>query len=265
MIFGEQAPSDRGQAALEQHIMGQWIVTGGASGIGAQVVNDLQKTGEQVVVWDIKPPDPGVMASYEHVDLLKPGSIESAAAKISGGVRGFIHCAGITAPTSVSQANAAAQLRAAFEVHVVSFVAGVQSLVDKLAESKGSVVAITSAAMDVLYPATLAYGPTKAALRRAVEQLAVELGPRGIRVNGVAPGAILTPMTKQMWSDESFAAERRSFIPLGRQAQPSAISNLVLFLVSDAADYITGEVIYVDGGVRHGIFNTAVANYAKPV
>lgn len=243
--------------------MSRWIVTGGASGIGAQVVADLLATGEEAIVWDIKAPAPNVAATFRRVDLLLPGDIDAAAAEIAAPLRGFIHCAGITAPTSITQPNAAAQLRAAFEIHVVSFVAGVQGLVERLVEGGGSVVATASAAMDVLYPATLAYGSSKAALRRAIDQLAVELAPRGIRVNGVAPGAIRTPMTQAAWSDEAYAADRRGYIPLGRQGEASAVSRLALFLASDAADYITGETIYVDGGVRHGIFNQLVRRYAE--
>jgi NAD(P)-dependent dehydrogenase (short-subunit alcohol dehydrogenase family) len=240
--------------------MGRWVVTGGASGIGAQLVKDLAVAGEDVTVWDIKPPAGG--AAYEFVDLSKPGAVEAAASKVTGPLKSFVHCAGISAPTSIADAKVADLLRAAFEVHVVSFVVGVQKLADRLVEGKGSVVAIVSAGMDIVYPATLAYGSTKAALRRTIDQLSVELGGRGIRINGIAPGAVATPMTEASWSDKAYADERRSFIPLGRQAGPDAISNVVRFLASDAAEYITGETIYVDGGVRHGIFNQAARKYA---
>ncbi len=239
-----------------------WVVTGGASGIGAQLVRELIDAGEAVMVWDLARPSPDSSADYVAVDLSVPGSVEAVAAKVKGPVRAFVHCAGVPAPTSVTHANAAEQLRFAFEVHVVSFVAAVRALADQLEEGEGSIVAVASMAMDVITPATLAYGVTKAALRRAIDQLAVELGGRGIRVNGVAPGAIATPMTNDAWSNEAYARERRSFIPLSRQGQPASVSSLIRFLASDAADYITGETIYVDGGMRHGIFNLAARGFA---
>ena len=239
-----------------------WVVTGGASGIGAQLVRELIDAGETVVIWDLAQPSPDISADYVAVDLSASGSVEAAAGNIKGPVRAFVHCAGVPAPTSVAHGNAAAQLRFAFEVHVISFVVAVQALADRLEEGRGSVVAVASMAMDVITPATLAYGVTKAALRRAIDQLAVELGGRGIRVNGVAPGAIATPMTNEAWANEAYARERRSFIPLSRQGQPASVSNLIRFLASDAADYITGETIFVDGGMRHGIFNLAARTFA---
>ena len=117
--------------------------------------------------------------------------------------------------------------------------------------------------MYVVYPGTLAYGASKAALRRSIAQLAVELGGVGIRVNGVAPGAIATPLTAPTWADPNFVAQRLAIIPLGVQGKPESISSLVRYLASDEAQYITGETINVDGGVRHGIFNQAVRAAGK--
>jgi len=242
--------------------MGCWIVTGGASGIGAQIVEDLQERGENVIVWDANEAPAKGGAIFERVDLSDALQVRAAVKRVSQPVSGFLHCAGIAAPTSALRDDAGEQLRLAFETHVVSFVIAVQGLADRLERAGGSVVAIVSAAMDVIYPATLAYGTTKAALRRAINQLAVELAERKIRVNGIAPGAIATPMTQAAWSSEQYAESRRALIPLGRQAHPKSISQAALFLTSKAADYITGETIYVDGGVRHGIFNQEVRAFA---
>ena len=242
----------------------QWIVTGGASGIGAQLVRELLEAGETVVIWDLTAPSPANSATYLEVDLSQPGAVEAAAAQVDGPVRAFIHCAGVAAPTSVADTNLADQLRFAFEVHLVSFVVAVQALADQLEAGGGSVVAVVSIAMDVIAPATLAYGISKASLRRAIDQLAVELGGRGIRINGVAPGAIATPMTNEAWSNEDYARERRSFIPLGRQGQPVSVTSVIRFLASDSANYITGTTIQVDGGMRHGIFNLAARGVAEP-
>jgi NAD(P)-dependent dehydrogenase (short-subunit alcohol dehydrogenase family) len=234
------------------------VVTGGSSGIGRQLARDLAQAGECVLVWDIQPPAPDEQVDYCCVDLLDPASIGVAAASCDGSVRAFVHCAGVSAATGITHANLADQMRRAYEIHTVSFVIAVQALLDQLIAGKGSVVAIASAAMNVIYPGTLAYGASKAALRRCIDQLAVELAPFGIRVNGVAPGAIATPMTAHRWQDPEFAAQRCAAIPLGRQGVPADISSIVRFLASDAAGYVTGETILADGGVRHGIFNFSV-------
>jgi NAD(P)-dependent dehydrogenase (short-subunit alcohol dehydrogenase family) len=237
-----------------------WIVTGGSSGIGEQLVRDLVLAGERVIVWDMNPPRLDV--EHIEVDLTAPDAVENAAIKVSGGVRAFVHCAGVVATTSVTDPNVVENLRRAYELHVITLVRGVRALREKLQESEGSVVAIASAAMDVVYPGTLAYGASKAASGRVVKQLAVEMGGIGIRVNAVAPGAVATPMTEAFWSDPVKSAERRAIIPLGRQAMPSTIADVIRFLASDAAAYITGETIWVDGGVRLGLFNRAVQELA---
>jgi glucose 1-dehydrogenase len=204
-----------------------------------------------------------ILRKQRNMSLTRVSDIEAAANGISGGVRAFVHCAGTGVVTSSAHADVAQQLRLAFELYVVAFVAGVQGLYDRLIGGLGAIIAVSSAAMDVVYPDTLAYGASKAALRRVIDQLAVELGPKGVRVNGVSPGAIDTPMTRRSWSDARFAAERCALIPLGRQAQPRSVTSLIRLLVSAAADYITGETIFVDGGVRHGIFNSAAYAFAE--
>lgn len=236
--------------------LGCWIVTGGASGIGLQLVRDLLLRGRQVVIWDLKaPPDlPG--ASFEQVDLTDPAAIAAAAGRVPDEVECFIHNAGVFQRTSIAHDNLAAAVDLAIKVHFTAFVLATQELLPRFA-SKASIVAITSAAMDMVYPGTLAYGPSKAALDRAIRQLAVELGPRGIRVNGIAPGSIATPMTQHMWDDPEYARERLAHVPLGVQSEPAVIAEAICYLASDAARYTTGDTLWIDGGVKQGIFNLA--------
>jgi 3-oxoacyl-[acyl-carrier protein] reductase len=91
------------------------------------------------------------------------------------------------------------------------------------------------------------YGAAKAGLMALVRTFAVELAASGVRVNAVAPGAVLTPRILERTSPERLAEGARA-IPLGRQAQPEEIANAVLFLASDLASYVTGHTLVVDGG-----------------
>lgn len=241
--------------------MALWIVTGGASGIGLQIARDLAERGSEVLVWDIMPPPADSGLEHAILDLTQVEFILQAAAAIQRPVQCFVHCAGVFLQTSVAHEDVAEAMLRSFQIHALAFVTAVHALLDRFAGEGASAIAITSAAMDVVYPATLAYGASKAALQRSIIQLAVELGPRGIRVNGVAPGAIATPMTRHLWQDPAFAAERSRHIPLGHQAEADAVSRAVQFLGSAEAGYVTGEILWVDGGVRHGIFNKTVHEF----
>jgi NAD(P)-dependent dehydrogenase (short-subunit alcohol dehydrogenase family) len=236
--------------------VGYWIVTGGASGIGLQLTRDLLGRGRQVVVWDIKQPPELPGATFDEVDLTDVSAIAAAAARVPGEVDCFIHNAGIFQRTAITHDNLATAIDLAMKVHFTAFVLATQELLPKFSK-KASIVAITSAAMDMVYPGTLAYGPSKAALDRAIRQLAVELGPRGIRVNGIAPGSIATPMTQHMWDDPEYARARLAHVPLGMRADTGVIAEAISYLASDAARYTTGDTLWIDGGVKQGIFLSA--------
>lgn len=238
--------------------MGKWIVTGGASGIGERIAADAADAGHHVLVWDIKEPAGRPGAQFDQVDMTSPKAIAAASARVPGEIDTFVHCAGALVSTSVAHDNLAEAMELTFRLHCLAFVASVQGLVGKFPESGGSAIAIASAGMDMVYPGTLAYGASKAALQRSIAQLAVELGGQGIRVNSVSPGAVATDMTRHLWADPDFARERLAHVPLGRQGETRYVSDAVAFLASDAACYITGEDLWVDGGVRHGIFQKGV-------
>ncbi|MBI5061861.1 MAG: SDR family oxidoreductase [Candidatus Aenigmarchaeota archaeon] len=112
----------------------------------------------------------------------------------------------------------------------------------------GKIVNITSIAGLSAFPQIAAYNASKAGIISLTKSMALELASDKINVNAIAPGAIDTPMTKDMLADEQTKQGFLRNIPRGRIGVPADIANAVLFLASDEADYITGTVLVVDGG-----------------
>jgi 7-alpha-hydroxysteroid dehydrogenase len=141
-------------------------------------------------------------------------------------------------------------LRNAFEHNVVSGLRLVRVAVPHLlASGGGSVVMVSSAIGHVVGRGYVAYGTAKAALDHAVRLMAADLNPR-IRVNAVAPGAILTEALEVVAANPEIKAAIEAGTPLRRLGEPDDIAAAVLYLASDAASYVTGQVLAVDGGLR---------------
>jgi 2-deoxy-D-gluconate 3-dehydrogenase len=119
---------------------------------------------------------------------------------------------------------------------------------DPLSRMQGSIINITSMAAERVLPRIVPYGATKAALVQLSRGLAVELGPQGVRVNAVAPGYITTPMTQDNLAKPEVLGPIMTRLPLQRLGTPADVAEVVLFLASDAARYVTGAVVPVDGG-----------------
>jgi NAD(P)-dependent dehydrogenase (short-subunit alcohol dehydrogenase family) len=112
----------------------------------------------------------------------------------------------------------------------------------------GSIVNICSLTSEVGVPGAAPYGASKSGLAGLTRALATEWAPRGIRVNGIGPGYFRTALTETFYEDAQWQAAMLSKIPMGRFGQLTDLAGAAVFLCSDAASYVTGQVLYVDGG-----------------
>jgi glucose 1-dehydrogenase len=117
------------------------------------------------------------------------------------------------------------------------------------AKKPGRVINISSVHEDMVFPGFASYCASKGGLRMLMRDLAVELGPLGITVNNVAPGAIATPINKSLLADKPKLDALLANIPLGRLGTPDDVAGVVAFLASDDAAYVTGSTFVVDGGL----------------
>ena len=125
---------------------------------------------------------------------------------------------------------------------------GVQALLAHRGEGPAAIVNLASPAADLGMANTSSYTAVKGAIVALTRQLAVELGPQGIRVNAVAPGAVPTPGARAI-VDEAGYAKRRAQTPLGRLGEEDEIAAAIAFLLGRDASFITGEVLHADGGI----------------
>ncbi len=126
-----------------------------------------------------------------------------------------------------------------------------QAFVRKLRDAKkpGKVINISSVHEDMVFPHFASYCASKGGLRMLMRDLAVELGPLGITVTNVAPGAIVTPINKALLEDKSKLDPLLRNIPLGRMGTSEEVAGLVAYLASEEASYITGSTFIIDGGL----------------
>ena len=120
----------------------------------------------------------------------------------------------------------------------------------------GSVVTVTSMNGVAPGPNAGAYGATKAGIARLTQQMALEWGPSGIRANAVAPGLIDAGMSEPIYADPDIRRRRAERVPVGRLGTPDDVAGAVLYLLSDAAAYVNGVELLVDGGVTMSVIST---------
>lgn len=119
-------------------------------------------------------------------------------------------------------------------------------------QRSGSQINIASLATDRPLKHAGPYAMSKAGLGQMTRSLALEWGPQGVRVNAIAPGFIVTDLTRKMWTDERMQAWAKANTPQGRLGQPEDLVGVALFLASPAAAFLTGQILYVDGGFSAG-------------
>ncbi|MBS1999291.1 MAG: SDR family oxidoreductase, partial [Cyanobacteria bacterium SZAS LIN-2] len=126
-----------------------------------------------------------------------------------------------------------------------------QAFVRRLRDAKrpGRIVNISSVHEDMVFPGFASYCCSKGGLRMLMRDLAVELGPLGITINNVAPGAIATPINKSLLEDKPKLNALLKNIPLGRMGTPEDVAGMVAYLASDDAAYVTGSTFVIDGGL----------------
>ncbi|MGN9842031.1 SDR family NAD(P)-dependent oxidoreductase [Nonomuraea sp. H19] len=135
----------------------------------------------------------------------------------------------------------ALNLRASFDV-VRAFGAGM------VARGRGSIIGFASIRASVTEPGQSVYSATKAGLVQLLRTAAAEFGPHGVRVNAIAPGVVETPLTRQIKDNPDWYAAYATKSALGRWATADEMAGAVVYLAGDAASFVTGSVLYVDGG-----------------
>ena len=230
------------------------VVTGAGRGLGRETARVLAARGHSIVAVDIDE-DSAVSAAAEAggkgfgCDVSDREAVRDLAGRV-GPVDVLVNNAGIWrfGPLlNLSQADVVDVVN----VNLLGTLWCVQAFAPAMAGRGGSVINLSSGAARLHSSGTGIYPATKNAIEALTIQLAVELGPSGIRVNAVAPGSILTEATAAILSDAD-RAERERTIPGGRMGRPRDVAEAIAYLASDAADYVTGQILYVDGGLTSG-------------
>lgn len=237
-----------------------YIVTGGASGIGAATVEALCRAGARVTLFDVQPADdlaarhPACRA--ESLDIRDADAVRAAvarAAEIQGGLDGLVNNAGVAPPALLSGTDEAEWDRI-LDINLKGAFLCTRAAVDALAANGGGAIVNLSsvAGKNISLGAGVPYTTTKWGMLGFTRHLAYELAPRGIRVNAVCPGPTLTPLIGGDAMDEGQKQAAGRGVPLGRIVEPADIAEAILFFLSDSSAMCTGSELVVDGGVLLG-------------
>ena len=235
------------------------IITGASSGIGKATVKAfLRKQANVLMVArsedKLKEQSDGVYSRYLALDLTD----EKTAEKIIGEatiewerIDIIVNAAGILQTGSIMNTSLV-DFDYMMNINLRSVFSIMQTAIPFLKETKGNIVNVSSVVGLRAFPNILSYCVSKAALDHLTRCSALELAPLGIRVNAVNPGVVETNLHKASGMDEksyeSFLEHSKTTHPLGRVGKPEEVAELILFLASDKAGWITGETVSIDGG-----------------
>ena len=240
------------------------LITGSDQGIGQAIALKLAEEGADVIVNFRKNRDGGedtgkqIRAMGRRCAVIQAdvGKIEDARRLVEEGTAAL-------GPIDVLVNNAGIEKRASFieiseddyrsviEVNMTAPFFLTQSVVKRLVDAKrpGKVINISSVHEELPFPHFTPYCMSKGGLKMMMRNLAIELGSCGITVNNIAPGAIETPINKQLMGDPKLLNAVLQNIPVGRIGKPGDVATVAAFLASSDADYITGTTVVVDGGL----------------
>jgi len=232
------------------------LITGGASGIGKATALLCSQMGADVVLVDLN--EQGLKQTAEEIgkesteifalNLTNQEQLEEMISKLPK-LDGVVSNAGIVY-SLMAKFNEPADTERIFSINTFSHINLIQGLIKQKKLNKGASIVFTSSMSGVFcgFVGRSLYGATKSALAGYAKALAIELAPRGIRVNTVHPGMIETPLTKNTALSQDVLEEDAKTYPLGRYGKPEEVAAAMVYLLSDATVWMTGTQLLIDGG-----------------
>jgi glucose 1-dehydrogenase len=240
------------------------LVTGANSGLGAAIAQSLAAEGAKVAINYVTHPETaeGLVQSIQHgrgqamaiqadvSDSKAVGDLFRQLDAAWGGIDILVNNAGIDGAPALGWEVDVEAWRKVIDVNLFgAFHCGREALKRMVPQKSGVVLNITSVHETIAWSGYSAYAASKAAIGMLTKTLAQEAAPHGVRVLAVGPGAIKTSINRAVWSDHASLQDLLTKIPLGRLGDPDELARMVVVLVSDAASYVTGCTIFVDGGM----------------
>jgi NAD(P)-dependent dehydrogenase (short-subunit alcohol dehydrogenase family) len=233
------------------------LVTGGAQGIGFAIATRMAQAGATLIIADINRDgahDAAARLDGTHhataVDVTDEAQVRDmveATVRMAGGLDVMVNCAGVTLGIRSIFDTSLADFERVQRINVTgTFLCCREAARPMVAQRSGSLITIASVTATLAQKGGVSYGTSKAAVAHLTRIVAMEMVEHGVRANAIAPGPVETPLMQNHGAARKAAYVAR--IPMGRVAQPSEIGGAALFLASDEASFVTGEVFHVDGG-----------------
>ncbi len=249
------------------------LVTGANSGIGEAIARELAAAGARVAVNYIAHPEAaeavvhalrgaGGEALAVRADISDPAAVAAMFAKLDeawGGLDILVNNAGIDGVRALSWEADPAEWERVLRVDLLGpFLCAREALRRMVPKKSGVILNLTSVHEKIAWGGYSSYTAAKAGLSMLTKTMAQEAAPHRVRVLALAPGAIRTPINQAVWNDATNLADLLTKIPLGRLGETGEVARAALFLVSEAASYLTGSTVFLDGamtdypGFAHG-------------
>ena len=220
------------------------LVTGGSSGIGKSICEEFYNKGANIIVFDIIESDSKF--DYYKVNITKEEEITNALSSIMR-VDVLVNCAGVYIQKYIEDTTTE-ELDKIIDTNLKGTYLVTKNVLPLIKQSRGNIINISSGLGMVPELTSPAYCMTKSAIIMLTKCLAQQFAEDNIRVNAVLPGPIDTPLLRKSLSTESELEEYKNLNPMRKIGAPKDVANVVLFLASNLAEYVTGGLYSVDGG-----------------